>query len=155
MARKMWQAQRKLSAEETEALLTSGKEGVLAVNGDNGYPYAVPVNYVYLDGAIYIHTTQHGYKVEAIQANSKVCFTAVLSSEINEADTTTKFESVSATGDAVLLTDIGEKERAMEEIVRRLAPSNVAGGMATIQRLLPAVGVIKINVTELTGKANR
>ena len=43
----------------------------------------------------------------------------------------------------------------MEEIVRRLAPSNVAGGMATIQRLLPAVGMIKINVTELTGKANR
>ena len=72
-----------------------------------------------------------------------------------EADTTTKFESVIATGDAVLLTDIGEKERAMEEIVRRLAPSNVAGGMATIQRLLPAVGMIKINVTELTGKANR
>ena len=155
MARKIWQAQRKLSAEETEALLTSGKEGVLAVNGDDGYPYAVPVNYVYLDGAIYVHTAQHGYKVEAIQANSKVCFTAVLSSEINEADTTTKFESVIATGDAVLLTDIGEKERAMEEIVRRLAPSNVAGGMATIQRLLPAVGMIKINVTELTGKANR
>lgn len=155
MARNMWQIQRKLAAEEAAALLEAGKEGVLAVNGDDGYPYAVPVNYVYLDGVIYVHTAQHGYKVEAIQANPKVCFTAVLSSTIIEADTTTKFESVIATGDAVLLSDDSEKQRVMEEIVRRLAPSNIEGGMATLKRLLPAVGIIKINVAELTGKAHR
>lgn len=155
MARKMNHAERQLSTEQAQALLAKGKEGVLSVNGDNGYPYAVPVNYVYQDGAIYIHTSKVGYKVEAIQANPKVCFTAVLFSEIIEADTTTKFESVVATGDAVLLTDDAEKEKIMEAIVRSLAPSNIEGGMATIQRLLPAVGIIKINVAELTGKAYR
>ena len=29
----------------TEALLTSNRRGVLAMNGDNGYPYAIPINY--------------------------------------------------------------------------------------------------------------
>lgn len=155
MARKMNHLERQLSAEETKELLAKGKEGVLSVNGDDGYPYAVPVNYVYQDGAIYVHTAKRGYKVEAIQANPKVCFTAVISSKIVEETTTTKFESVIATGDAVLLTDDGEKEKAMELIVQRLAPSNVAGGMETIKRLFPAVGVIKINVVEVTGKAHR
>lgn len=155
MARKMNHLERQLSAEETKALLAQGKEGVLSVNGDDGYPYAVPVNYVYQDGAIYVHTAKRGYKVEAIQANPKVCFTAVLSSEIIEETTTTKFESVIATGNAVLLTDDAEKEKVLEVIVQRLAPSNVTGGMETIKRLLPAVGIIKINVAELTGKAHR
>lgn len=51
MARKMNHAERQLSTEQAQALLAKGKEGVLSVNGDNGYPYAVPVNYVYQDGA--------------------------------------------------------------------------------------------------------
>ena len=155
MTRKMNRLERQLSVEEATALLAGGKEGVLAVNGDDGYPYAVPVNYVYLDGAIYIHTAQRGYKIDAIQANPKVCFTAVLSSEIIEETTTTTFESVIATGTAALLTDEAEKKQIMEVIVRRLAPNNIEGGMRTVERLLPAVGVIKINVAELTGKAHQ
>ena len=31
----------------TEALLQSNRRGVLAMNGDNGYPYAIPINYFY------------------------------------------------------------------------------------------------------------
>lgn len=155
MARKMNHLERQLSAEETKTLLASGKDGVLAVNGDDGYPYAVPVNYVYLDGAIYIHSSKRGYKVEAIQANPKVCFTAVLSNKINEPNTTTMFESVIATGNAVLLADDAEKTKVLEVIVQRLAPTNVQGGMAAIQRLLPAVAIIRIDVEQLTGKANR
>ena len=155
MARTMNHLERQLSAEETKALLASGKEGVLAVNGDDGYPYSVPVNYVYQDGVIYIHTAKRGYKVEAIQANPKVCFTAVISSKIIEETTTTKFESVIATGTAALLTDDEEKKKVMELIVQRLAPSNIEGGMVTVERLLPAVGIIKITVAELTGKAHR
>lgn len=155
MARTMHHKERQLPAEETKMLLGRGKEGILAVNGDEGYPYAVPVNYIYMDNAIYIHSAQHGYKIEAAAANPKVCFTVILSSEIIEADTTTKYESVIAVGNASVLSDEAQKRKIMEEIVRRLAPSNISGGFQTVEKLLSSVGIIKIDIAELTGKAYR
>ena len=155
MARTMHHKERQLPEEETQALLSRGKEGILAVNGDEGYPYAVPVNYIYMDDAIYIHTAPYGYKMESVTKNSKVCFTAIISSEIIEADTTTKYESVIAVGDAAVISDTAQKRKIMEAIVQRLAPSNVSGGLQTIEKLLSSVGIIRIDITELTGKAYR
>ena len=43
-----------LSEEETIALLDAGEYGVLSTIGANGYPYGVPINYIYDDGKIYI-----------------------------------------------------------------------------------------------------
>ena len=45
MERKMYKEKRQLSAEETQALFVKGHHGILSVNGDDGYPYEVPVNY--------------------------------------------------------------------------------------------------------------
>ena len=58
-------------------LLAHERRGVLAVVGDDGYPYAVPVNY-FCDadaGKIYLHGSKRGHKVDAIGRNDKVCFT--------------------------------------------------------------------------------
>ena len=41
--------------QECEAVLSSARRGILAVHGENGYPYGLPVNYLYLDGKIYFH----------------------------------------------------------------------------------------------------
>ena len=59
----------------TEALLTSNRRGVLAMNGDNGYPYAIPINYFYdiETQKIYFHGAKAGHKVDALKASDKVC----------------------------------------------------------------------------------
>ena len=62
--------------EECEKVLCEAKRGVLAVIGDGGYPYCVPVDFVYEDGRIYIHGAAQGHKSDAIAACDKVCFTA-------------------------------------------------------------------------------
>ena len=49
MFRPMRRSKRALSAQETKALLSAEKRGILAVNGDEGYPFAIPVNYYYDD----------------------------------------------------------------------------------------------------------
>ena len=41
--------------QECEAVLASAQRGILAVHGENGYPYGLPINYVFLDGKIYFH----------------------------------------------------------------------------------------------------
>ena len=60
-----------------EALLQSNRRGILAMNGDNGYPYAIPINYFYDcdKKKIYFHGAKAGHKVESLKTSDKVCFT--------------------------------------------------------------------------------
>ena len=77
MFRPIRRKKREISREEAEALLRECRIGVLAVNGDEGYPYAVPINYLYdpEQQKIYFHGARAGHKYDAISACDKVCFT--------------------------------------------------------------------------------
>lgn len=57
--------------------LKNGKTGVLAVLGDEGYPYAVPLNYALVGDCIYFHCARDGHKTDALGRNSKVSFCVV------------------------------------------------------------------------------
>lgn len=89
MFRKMRRAEKKaIPNEETIRLLQESKRGVLAVAGDDDYPYAVPVNYYYdaAAGKIYFHSSLAGHKVDAMKRNPKVCFTVYGEPEIKDLD---------------------------------------------------------------------
>jgi len=58
--REMKHANQQRSNEEAIAILQRGKSGVLALHGDNGYPYAVPISYVYHEGKIILHGAPAG-----------------------------------------------------------------------------------------------
>lgn len=62
--------------EECVHILKTEKRGVLSVNGDNGYPYGMPMNHWYNeeDGKIYFHCGNVGYRLDAIKKDSKVSF---------------------------------------------------------------------------------
>ena len=51
--------------EACEEVLGRGTAGVLAVAGDEGYPYAVPLSYVYdaAHSAVYFHSALCGHKL--------------------------------------------------------------------------------------------
>lgn len=77
MFRPLRRKARQISDEEAKQLLVKERRGVLAVNGDDGYPFALPINY-YFDSAankIYFHGAKEGYKVDALKRCDKVCFT--------------------------------------------------------------------------------
>lgn len=71
MFREMRRKRQLLSDEESEAILRKMPHGVLALHGDGGYPYAVPVSYVYADGKIYFHSALEGHKVDAIRQDAR------------------------------------------------------------------------------------
>ncbi len=75
-----------IGIEATEQLLLHCRRGVLAMAGIEGYPYAVPINYVYDKEAqkIYFHGARAGHKVEALRACDKVCFTVYGNETIRE-----------------------------------------------------------------------
>ena len=77
MFRTIRKKKNEIGLEAAEALLRSARRGVLAVNGDDGYPYAIPINYLYdrENQKIFFHGSRVGHKVDAIRNCDKVCFT--------------------------------------------------------------------------------
>ena len=72
MFRKMRRHKQQLSQEETAEILKTGRTAVLGILGDDGYPYTVPINYVYADGKVYFHGARSGHKLDAIRRCAKV-----------------------------------------------------------------------------------
>ena len=94
MFREMRRKRQLLPHEESVAILKKMTNGVLALHGDDGYPYAVPVSYVYADGKIYFHSAPQGHKTDAITRDGKVSFCVVERDEIVPAEFTTYFRKI-------------------------------------------------------------
>lgn len=77
MFREMRRGKQQVSDQECKLLLRREKRAVLAVNGDDGYPYAQPINFYYdeEENSIYFHCAKSGHKIDAMNRDDKVCFT--------------------------------------------------------------------------------
>lgn len=155
MEHRMQKANRQLSQAETLEILKKGHHGTLSVNGDDGYPYAAPINYVVVDDKIYLHSAQYGYKMECLKRDPKCCFSAIISAKILPAKITAAFESVIATGKVVYVTDRGEKQTALEAFVTQLCAGYEKVGFQMIRSLFDKTAVLRIDAEEITGKAYR
>lgn len=86
MFRTLRKKKNEISIEAVKDLLRSSRRGVLAVNGDEGYPYAIPINYLYdeQNNKIIFHGAKVGHKVDALKKNNKVCFTVFGNEDIKD-----------------------------------------------------------------------
>ncbi len=155
MSREMYKKERQVSPDQAEEMLLATTEGTLSMHGDDGYPYAIPVNYVYLDGAVYIHTADRGYKIDALKENQKVCFSVIAESVVAPELFTTKYKSIVATGDVEFIENQEEKQHVMEAFVSRFSPGLEEGGMKFINAALHRTAILKIHIREMKGKAFR
>ena len=99
MFRELRRGRQALPEAESLAILERGSHGVLAVLGDGGYPYAVPLNYVYEGGAIYFHCARAGHKYDAVMACPRASFCVIDRSDVVPEDYSTNFRSVIAFGE--------------------------------------------------------
>ena len=76
MFRELTRKNKALPLEECLSLLRREKRGVLSVQGDDGYPYGMPMNHFYNDedGAIYFHCGKSGHRLDALRRCDKVSF---------------------------------------------------------------------------------
>lgn len=126
--------------------------GVLAVMGDNGYPYAVPLSYVYCDGKLYFHSAKTGHKIEAVMRNEKVSFCVIEQDNVVPEEYTTYFRSVIVFGKARILTDDKEKRKAMEILAEKYSPSQQEGRLQEIEKSFKHFVMIELLVESMTGK---
>lgn len=100
MFREMRRSKQLLSKEDTAAVMCRCTNGVLACLGDEDFPYAVPLSYVYLNEKIYFHSAKVGHKIDAVIKNPKVSFAVIDEDTIVSEEYTTYFRSVIAFGKA-------------------------------------------------------
>lgn len=151
MFRKMHKIKQQLTEQETKDILTAGSFGVLGVNGDDGYPYTVPVNYVYEGDKIFLHCAKKGYKLDAIRQSGKVSFCVIEKAEIDAPKLTTHFRSAILFGKARIL----EKEEEICSAAERLGlkySSDIANIRQAIKSDLHALNIIEITIEYMTGK---
>ena len=141
-----------LSKEECERILGQCTSGVLALAGDGGYPYAVPLSYVYADGTIFFHSAMQGHKVDAIKRDSRCSFCVIEQDEIRPAEFTTYFRSVIAFGRICILEDTDEKLQALRLLGRRFSPNDEPGLQREIDQSLDHVLLLRLDIDHLSGK---
>ncbi|WP_041137957.1 pyridoxamine 5'-phosphate oxidase family protein [Beduini massiliensis] len=154
MFREMRRKNQLLSIEETISILEGETSGTLAVLGDDGYPYAVPLSYVYKDSKIYFHCAKSGHKIEAILNNNKVSFCIIAQDQIIPEEYTTYYRSVIAFGKARLLEN-EEKHYAIDLLAKKYSPQDEAGRAKEIEESFNRVVMVEIAIEHMTGKAAR
>ena len=87
---------------------------MLAVLGDSGYPYAVPLSYVYAEGRLYFHCAKTGHKLDSIARDPRVSFCVVDQDQIVPEEYTTYFRSVIVFGRASVIDDDEGRRKAAE-----------------------------------------
>lgn len=122
----------------------------LAFNSGD-FPYVLPVNFVHSGNALYFHCATEGLKLDLLAKDSRVAFSCAADVRIDVKKSTTYYSSVCGKGHAVLVDDVQEKIQALHLIAQRYA---ALCPHPTPASMLEKVGVVRIDITELTGKRN-
>ncbi len=142
-----------MAPADCEDALREGSWGVLAVTGDEGWPYAVPVNYVYAGGCIWIHGAKAGHKMDAVRRDSRVSFCVTAMAQNRPEEFTTYYRSVIAFCRAAIVEDPEEKRRAIIQLADRFSPDEPPERRdREIDREWNALSIIRLDIEHMTGK---
>jgi len=133
--RPMRRKDRQLPEEEAWTLLKQENHGVLAITEEDGWPYAVPINYIVLDGCLYLHCSPSAYLIQAIARDDRVCFTVVPRAQLVE--------------------DPAARAKLLHAYTFDLGNVSQEIGQRYIEKLGARTALVCIRPEHVTGKANR
>jgi len=152
MFRDMRRKRQQLSEAESIEILRKLTSGTLALLGDGGYPYAVPISYVYADGRLYFHSAKEGHKVDAIRGSDRASFCVIEQDNVKPEKYTTFFRSVIAFGRIHIVKDENEKLEITRMLGNRYNPNQDEALQKEIESGLSRMLAIRLDIEHLTGK---
>ena len=156
MFRKLRRSNQQMTLKECEELLNKGTEGVLALCGDGGYPYALPINYIYKDGAVYFHCGKMGHKIDAIRNNPKASFCVIGGKEVIPDKYTTKYSSVIVFGKMTELYEGEEFFSAIHDFTYKFVPNGTAQDYQNeLSKDIKGLCILKLTPEHISGKMGR
>lgn len=150
--REMRRKRQQLTESESISILENATSGTLALLGDGGYPYAVPISFVYHDGKLFFHSALSGHKVDAISHCHKASFCVIDQDEVHGEQYTTYFRSVIAFGHIHIIEDEKERLAAARLLGNRYNPNQDEALQKEIDKGLHRMLVLCLEIEHLTGK---
>ncbi|MBR6181183.1 MAG: pyridoxamine 5'-phosphate oxidase family protein [Prevotella sp.] len=150
--RPMRRHRQQLPDNDCIGILERATAGTLALLGDDGYPYAVPISFVYHEGCIYFHSAVEGHKVDAIRRNEKASFCVIDQDEVHGELYTTFFRSVIAFGRIRIIEDEEEKLAAVRLLGNRYNPGQDEALQKEMEKGLHRMLALCLKIEHLTGK---
>lgn len=156
MFREMRRKRQALTQAQCQAILEQGSCGVLALSGDDGYPYAVPLSYLYHQGKLYFHCAKSGHKLDALRREPKASFCVVAQDQVAPLEYTTLYRSVIVFGRLRELEDDKEKRAAIEALALKYAPQDTpAHREEAIRRDWSPLCVLELTPEHVSGKQGK
>ncbi len=170
MFRKIRRKEKQLRIEECHEILAKAEYGTLSTMGADGYPYAVAVNFVFLNRNIYFHCATVGHKLDNIYYCSNVSFNIVtdvwvvplihneknIESELRFKGFDTNYNSVVIFGKAKEVIGSEKKDGLIGLLDKFLNLNNITQyreeGIKYIEKQLKRTKLIKIEIEHMTGK---
>lgn len=143
---------REIFNEDIEEILMHGEYGTLSTISDDGYPYIVPLSYIYYDKCIYFHCAKDGYKLQNIKRNNKISFCIVTDTEVIASEFSTKYKSVIVFGIASEVID-DLKETILIKFIDKYSHNFLAEGKKYIDKAKDHTKIFKIDIQHMTGKS--
>ena len=153
MFRPIRKMKNEISIDEAKKLLHSSRRAVLAVNGDDGYPYAIPINYLYDEEnqKIIFHGAKVGHKVDSLRKSDKVCFTVFGEETIKEEEWAPYLQSVVVFGRCHLVENNDEIIKLAKKFAIKYYPNE---DMVNEEVTFAGMGVqmFEIEIEHFSGK---
>lgn len=161
--RKMRRFKQELDHEACLEIIHRATSGVLSVLGDEGYPYGVPLSFIYVDGEengdgeyvgkFIFHCAKVGHKIDALRSCDKACFTIIDRDDVVADEFTTYFKSLIAFGRTKILETREEIMPAIQMLAKRYSPDESEESRNhEIDREFAGLAMIELDVEHMTGK---
>lgn len=153
MFREIRKKRNEIGIEDAKNLLRIERRGVLAVNGDDNYPYAIPVNFYYdeSDNKIYFHGSRVGHKVDALNNCDKVCFTVFGNETVKDEAWAPYVQSVVVFGRCHLMKEPTVAITKLKQFAMKYYPDEATAD-EEISQSAKAVQMYEITIEHLSGK---
>ena len=149
------------SKEKIAQFLNSEHVGRIASVDENGFPQVIPMNFVFLNDAIYMHSHTKGEKLDNIRNNSKVGFEVDRELEFlpsyfedpkDASLADTLYISVIIKGNGLIIEDRSEKTVALNALMQKYQPEGKYEPLTSQMQVVDEVAIIKVIPNSITGK---
>ena len=153
MFRDMARKKQMLDDEAIREILESERRGVLSLHGEDGYPYGLPMNYLYdaVSGCIYFHSGRAGHKTDAIKADNRASFCVYDAGFRKEGEWSLNIKSVIVFGRINVVTD-RERAREIYRALSRKFTSDTEYIESEIERFESATVCYELRAEHVSGK---
>lgn len=142
--------------QELDRILRQGKYAMIAMCRDNE-PYIVTLSCGYdaANNALYFHSAKKGLKIDFITANPEVCATVIEDKGYRMSECEHSYSSVVMWGRMSMVDELEEKKHAMDVLIGHLEddPETVKARIFKSDKVYEGVGILKLEIKEMTGKA--